>query len=196
MALENYSFLFNTKTMYLMTFIIIGVNVFAFPNLLNHPDMKLNDLSMLIHDNPSYASNSIITKKEGSIEISPATPSLDNDNKKENIKEEKVANTEEKPVEKTEDKGNLKPLVDEKEEKIENKTEKKPEETKETEQKETEPKKEEEKKETEPKKEEEKEKEIAAINPSEESKNTKLDHDIDNETEEPAGISSCKFFLK
>jgi len=191
-----------------MTFIIIGVNVFAFPNLLNHPDMKLNDLSMLIHDNPSYASNSIITKKEGSIEISPATPSLDNDNKKENIKEEKVANTEEKPVEKTEDKGNLKPLVDEKEEKIENKTEKKPEETKETEQKETEPKKEEEKKketepkkeeekkETEPKKEEEKEKEIAAINPSEESKNTKLDHDIDNETEEPAGISSCKFFLK
>jgi hypothetical protein len=215
MALENYSFIFNSKTMTLMTLIVIGVNLFAFPNLLSHPDMKLNDLSMLIHDNPQYASKGMITKKENTIEVSTVIPTLDSDNKKEEVKEEKkpVEKIEEKPVEKTEEEKNLKPLAEEKtedntedktetqnvfehetekvkEQKQETKdentvvdtTEKKVEETKENETKETEPKNEE-------------KKEIAAIIPSEEPKNTKLDIDNENEYEEPAGISSCKSYF-
>lgn len=54
---SNYSFIFNTKTLYVATLSVIVMNIFFFPNLLNHPDMKLNDLSYLTHDTHSALYN-------------------------------------------------------------------------------------------------------------------------------------------
>ena len=44
------SFIFSSKSMYICTIIVVTINVFMFPNLLSHPDMKLNDLSYLSYD--------------------------------------------------------------------------------------------------------------------------------------------------
>lgn len=44
------NFLFSSTFMYLSVLIVIGINVFVCPDLLSHPDMKLNDLSYLTYD--------------------------------------------------------------------------------------------------------------------------------------------------
>lgn len=47
-AFEN---IFTTKFLYISTLVVIGVNVVFFPDLLNNKDIKLLDMSYLIHNN-------------------------------------------------------------------------------------------------------------------------------------------------
>ena len=43
--------IFTTKFLYISTLIVIGVNILFFPDLLNNKDIKLLDMSYLMHNN-------------------------------------------------------------------------------------------------------------------------------------------------
>ena len=43
--------IFTTKFLYISTLIVIGVNILFFPDLLNNKDIKLLDISYLMHNN-------------------------------------------------------------------------------------------------------------------------------------------------
>lgn len=62
------NFLFSSNFMYLSVLVVIGINVFVCPDLLSHPDMKLNDLSYLTYDSKFVKElNNEINKKDNEL---------------------------------------------------------------------------------------------------------------------------------
>lgn len=90
------NFLFSSTFMYLSVLIVIGINVFVCPDLLSHPDMKLNDLSYLTYDSKfvkdlNYKVNSIDkeeVKVDESDKIITQPSSIETKNVEENKTEE------------------------------------------------------------------------------------------------------------
>lgn len=73
------NFLFSSNFMYLSVLVVIGINVFVCPDLLSHPDMKLNDLSYLTYDSKFVKElNSEINKKDNELN----KPELENNQNK------------------------------------------------------------------------------------------------------------------
>lgn len=96
------NFLFSSNFMYLSVLVVIGINVFVCPDLLSHPDMKLNDLSYLTYDSKFVKElNSEINKKDNELN----KPELEN--KQNKSADEIEVKTKEEVEEKKEQLGSI-----------------------------------------------------------------------------------------
>lgn len=91
------SFIFSSKFMYISTIIVVGINVFMFPELLSHPDMKLNDLSYLAYDQDYIVKlrDSSKTNASRNVDVLPTEIDESSMNKNKSKEEVKVQSTDE-----------------------------------------------------------------------------------------------------
>ena len=78
--------------MYICTILAVTINIFVFPDLLNHPDMKLNDMSYLTYDR-EYINKNREIRNESAIKESAVSNNVTSAQENEN------SNQEEKLVE-------------------------------------------------------------------------------------------------